>query len=233
MKKRAVAIVPAAGSGSRLGKSEKKPFVRLGGKPLIVHALRSLGSSGCIDSIIVAADASSINRMKKLVKKHRLSKIAAVTNGGPTRSDSVKNCFNLIKEPCDIVLIHDGARPFVSAKLIRDSVAAAQKYGACIAAIKQTDTVKLANKGLFVKKTLDRSGLWRAQTPQAFKYGILKNALSRPDRSLNETDEASAVERAGGKVKIIEGSAANIRITTKEDLKMAEVLLCAPPVQEL
>jgi len=224
MSLKVVAIVPAAGSGRRLRMREKKPFVRLGGKPLISYALRSLNSSGYIDEIIIATDASSIERLKAIVKRYRISKAVTVTAGGSTRSESVRNCFKLIKEPCDIVLIHDGARPFVSKELIKNSVSSAKKYGACIAAIRQSDTVKLAGGDMFIKKTLDRSGLWRAQTPQAFRYNVLKKALSRRARFEVDTDDASIVERAGRKVKLIEGSARNIKITTVEDLKLAEVL---------
>ena len=225
MKSRVVAIVPAAGSGRRLGTREKKPFVRLGGKPLIVYALDALNSSRYIDDIIVAADNSLIKRLKKIIKRYGMYKAGIVTAGGETRSGSVRNCFKLIKEPCDIVLIHDGARPFPSEEIIRDSILLAKKYGACITAIRQTDTIKLVDKGLFIKKTLNRSGLWRAQTPQVFKYSLLKKALDRTARSKEMTDEASCLERIGKKVKILEGSSKNIKVTTGEDLKMAEVLL--------
>ena len=225
MRSRTVAIVPAAGSGRRLGMREKKPFVRLGGKPLIVYTLRSLNSSGYIDKIITATDASSVGRMKNIIKRYRIGKAVTGTAGGPTRSESVRNCFKLIEQPCDIVLIHDGARPFPSKELIKSCIMSAKRHGACIAAIGETDTVKLAGKDLFIKKTLDRSVLWRAQTPQAFKYDILKKAFFRAARFKDETDDASMVERIGKKVKILEGSARNIKITSKEDLKMAEVLL--------
>jgi 2-C-methyl-D-erythritol 4-phosphate cytidylyltransferase len=225
MTPRVVAIVPAAGSGSRLQTREKKPFVRLGDRPLVIHTLKALASSGYINTIIVATNASSTERLKKLVKKYRINKVAAVTAGGSTRSGSVRNCFKFIKEPCDIVLIHDGARPFPSKEVIKNSVLLAKKYGACITAVRQTDTVKLADKDLFISKTLDRSDLWRAQTPQVFKYGLLKRALRAADSIRDMTDDASYVERIGGKVKILEGSAKNIKITTKDDLKIAEVLL--------
>jgi 2-C-methyl-D-erythritol 4-phosphate cytidylyltransferase len=165
--------------------------------------------------------------MKNIIKRYRIDKVSSVVAGGKTRAGSVKNCFKAIKMPCDIVLIHDGARPFLSERLIRSSIISASRYGACITAVPQTDTVKLAGKDLFVKRTLDRSGLWRAQTPQAFKYGILRKAVLASDRSGSITDDASMVERAGKKARIIEGDARNIKVTTKEDLKMAEVLLCA------
>ena len=220
-----VAIVPAAGSGRRLGTREKKPFVRLGDKPLIIYALKALNSSECVDDIIVAAETSLVPRLKKIIKMYGINKARLVTAGGKTRSGSVENCFNLIKGPCNIVLIHDGARPFLTKEIIKDSVLLAKKYGACITAIRQTDTVKLAGKNLFVKKTLDRNGLWRAQTPQVFKYNLLKKAITGKNRDEELTDDASYLERIGGRVKILEGNAGNIKITTKEDLKIAGALL--------
>lgn len=225
MTPKVVAIIPAAGSGKRLGSREKKPFVLLGGKPLVTYALKALNSSGYIDAIIIAAQASSIKRLKEIVKRCGINKTLFVTKGGKTRAESVKNCFDLIREPCDIVLIHDAARPFPSSGMIKNSVLLAKKYGACITAIRQTDTVKLANKKLFVKRTLDRNSLWRAQTPQAFRYSLLKKAIENIRAGQDITDEASILERIGKRVKILEGSAHNIKITTKEDLKIARGLL--------
>ena len=123
------------------------------------------------------------------------------------------------------MLIHDGARPFPGNSDIMNSVLLADKFGGCVTAIPMTDTVKLAGKGLFVKKTIDRSSLWRAQTPQAFRYGILKKALNAVNDISSVTDDASVLERLGKKVKILKGSSRNIKVTTKEDLKIAEVLI--------
>lgn len=221
-----VAIVPAAGSGKRLGSREKKIFVRLAGLPLIAHALKALNSSVYIDNIIVAVQPSSIERLKGIIKKYGIAKVGIVTAGGRTRSESVRNCFNLIDGYCDIVLIHDAARPFLSKALIKNSVIYAKKYGACVTAVRQTDTVKSADKRLFVKKTLDRRSLWRAQTPQAFKYNLLKEAINRIGAGPGITDDAFLLERLGKKVKILEGNSGNIKITTKEDLRIARGLLC-------
>lgn len=225
MRPKVVAIVPAAGSGKRLGSRENKVFIRLGGKPLIVHALKALDSSGYIGTIIIAVQRSSIKRLKGIIKKYGINKAGLVTGGGRTRSESVRNCFDLIRPPCDIVLIHDGARPFPSKDIIKNSVLMAKRYGACVSAVRQTDTVKLADRKLFIRKTLDRDSLWNAQTPQAFKYNLLKKAYSRIGALHDITDDASCVESLGKKVKILEGSFRNIKITTKEDLKIAEVML--------
>ncbi|MDO8535979.1 MAG: 2-C-methyl-D-erythritol 4-phosphate cytidylyltransferase [Candidatus Omnitrophota bacterium] len=225
MKYKVAAIVPAAGSGKRLGARDKKPFVLLAGKPLISYALKALDSSKYIDQIYVAADPSSIGRLKRIIDRHGIRKVVRVIAGADTRAGSVKNCFDLVDPLCDIVLIHDGARPFPEDSDIANSVLLAGKFGGCITAIPMTDTVKLAGKDLFVKKTIDRNSLWRAQTPQAFRYAILKKALNRIKDISDITDDASMLERLGKRIKILKGSPRNIKVTTKEDLQIAEVLI--------
>lgn len=225
MRPKVAAIVPAAGSGKRLGAKEKKPFVLLAGKPLITYALKALDSSKYVDRIYVAADPDSVGRLEDIIRKYRIRKIAKVVAGGKTRYDSVKNCFDLVDPLYDIVLIHDGARPFPESSDIMKSVNLAVKFGGCVTAIPMTDTVKLADKELFVKKTVDRRSLWRAQTPQVFRYDILRKALNRVNDISVVTDDAYLLEHLGKKVKILKGSPRNIKVTTKEDLKIAEVLV--------
>jgi 2-C-methyl-D-erythritol 4-phosphate cytidylyltransferase len=221
---RTVAIVPAAGSGKRLGVRTKKPFVLLKGRPLVTYALKALSSSKHIDGIIVAADRGSVGRLKGLIKRYRIKKVIAVVAGGKTRLGSVKNCLERAGNLFDIALIHDGARPLVSEREISGSIRLARKYGACVTAIPEVDTVKLAAKDMFVKKTLDRSVMYRAQTPQAFRFEIIKKAYCREGRP-EATDDSALAEGIGRKVKILEGSFRNIKVTTKVDLKLAEVLL--------
>ncbi len=217
--------MPAAGSGKRVGIRNKKPFVKLAGKPLVAYALGALESSASVDKIIVAVEAGSIERLKEIISRYGFKKIGKIVEGGHTRAESVKNCFKKIDNPCDVVLIHDGARPFPGLNSIKNCIRLAKKFGGCISAIPVTDTIKLADKRKFITKTLDRSHLWRAQTPQAFKYELLKYALTRVKSNSNITDDASLLEYVGKKVKILEGSVKNIKITTKEDIKIAEVLL--------
>ena len=144
--------------------------------------------------------------------------------GGATRTESVRNCLAHVDDSFDIVLIHDGGRPFIDGRTIARSVAMARRYGGSIVAVPENDTVKLVGKDLFVKKTLDRSRIFRAQTPQVFKRELIKKAYAA-GITAGATDDAGLVERAGGKVKIVTGSYRNIKITTKEDLKLAEVLI--------
>ena len=219
-----VAVVPAAGYGKRLGLKVKKPFVLLGGKPLVVHALKALNGCSAIDAIIVAAERPCINDIKKLAARYRIGKLASVVAGGKTRFESVRNCLEIIPASCEVVVIHDGARPLVEKRLIEGSIRLAKKFGACIVAVPESDTVKLVGNDLFTKKTLDRSRIFRAQTPQAFRAGLIKKAYSLRGK-YNVTDDASLVESVGKRVKILVGSYRNMKITTKEDLKFAEVLI--------
>jgi len=218
-----VAIVPAAGCGKRLGSKVRKPFVTLGGRPLVVHALKTLAACASIDAIIVAAEASQVRSFEKLVGKYRIGKVAAIVAGGRTRYDSVKNCLARIGPSFDIVVIHDGARPLVEKKTIAGAIRLARAHGGCIVAVPESDTIKLVDKAMYIQKTLDRSRIFRAQTPQVFRTGLIKKAYAL--KGDTATDDASLVEAAGGRVKILAGPYRNIKVTTKEDLLLAEVLL--------
>ena len=221
---RVAVIVPAAGSGARLALKTRKPFVLLRGEPIIVHTLRALGSCRAVDDIIVASESSCIKKLTRLIKKYHLNKVAAVVVGGNTRFESVRNCLLSLNPSFDIVVIHDGARPFIDERTIGESIKMAEQWGGCVVAVPENDTVKLVDGELFITRTLDRNTLYRAQTPQAFRYDIIKRAYASLD-SVNVTDDAGLVERLGKKVRILEGSYRNIKITTREDLKMAESLL--------
>lgn len=224
MRGRVVAIVPSAGFGKRLGLRTKKPFVPLGGKPLVYYALSALNSCRVVDSIIIACEKSCVRRFERLVSRFRFNKVRSICVGGRTRFESVRNCLRLLDRSCDIVLIHDGARPFIDGATISASVETARRAGGCIVAVPESDTVKLAGKGLVIKKTLDRRNIYRAQTPQTFRRSVLERAYSASGDS-HATDDASLVEARGGKVVMLEGSYRNMKITTKEDLKFAEALL--------
>ena len=221
---RVVAIVPAAGYGKRLGQKAKKPFILLRGKPLVSYALTTLNSCKCVNGIIVASERSCVKRLKRIAKRFEINKLIDVVVGGKTRFESVRNCMKRLGPAFDIVIIHDAARPLVDKRTIERTVKAAQKFGSCVAAVPENDTVKLAGKDLFIKGTLPRNKIFRAQTPQAFRSSIIKKAYSVD--TAGATDDASLVEAIGGRVKIVEGSYRNMKITTKEDLKIAEVLLC-------
>lgn len=226
MRQKVAAIVPAGGSGARLGLRTRKPFVTLAGKPILYYAIKALESTGQIDQIIVAAEASQIRRAKNLVKRFGFRKVKMVVAGGSTRSGSVKNCLDAITGDPDIVLIHDAARPLVTTRIIKDSIKLASKYGGCVVAVPESDTVKSSDRSGFVKRTIGRRGLFRAQTPQTFKTALIKRAYEKlASKGSGATDDSSMLEGLGRKIKILPGSYRNIKITTREDLKIAEALL--------
>lgn len=219
---RVVAIVPSAGFGKRLGAKDKKPFVLLGGKPLASYALKTLDKCKDVDGIIVATERQCIERLRGIAKRFKIRKLIDVVVGGKTRLESVRNCMKRVGPSFDIVIIHDAARPFIDADTISRAIRAAVKFGASVVAVPENDTVKLTNEGLFVKSTLDRTKIYRAQTPQTFRYSIIKKAYS--GKCGKCTDDASLVEH-NRRVRIVEGSYRNLKVTTKEDLKIAEALL--------
>ncbi len=217
-----VCVVPAAGTGKRLREPDEKAFVLLKGKPLIIHTLERIASSPLIDHIVPVISPKNKKRFKALLKKYKVKKIKTVAPGGKERSDSVMNGLCEAKE-ADIVLIHDGARPFVSKNDIKKVVASSKKYGAAIPAIPAKQTIKVVSKRLFIKNTPERKRLYEAQTPQGFRREIILGAYKKIGKS-GLTDDAALAEKAGFRVKIVKGSSGNIKVTTPEDLKLAEIL---------
>ncbi|HXX27902.1 MAG TPA: 2-C-methyl-D-erythritol 4-phosphate cytidylyltransferase [Terriglobales bacterium] len=237
-----VAIIPAAGLGTRMasalgGKSKKqgasKQFTELAGTPILVHTLRRFSAIPEIAEIYVALRANEMDgfqeRLRTSAKDLPSSKIRAV-EGGEHRQQSVGNAIAQISAaPDDIVLVHDAVRPFVTEAIIQEVIRAAQKYGAAIAGMPAVDTVKQVERtsdGALITATVPRERVVMAQTPQGFRYDILKKAFDEAtaDGFLG-TDEASLVERSGHKVAVVMGSPRNIKITTPADLELAEFYL--------
>lgn len=225
MRDRVVAIVPAAGSGKRLGMKTKKPFVLIKGVPLVVRTLRALAASDRIDAIVIACERGCVKRFEFLMRRYRLKKIGCIVVGGRTRFESVRNCLTAIGSAFDIILVHDGARPFIDRVTIGNAIRQASRHGASVVAVPESDTVKLVNRSLCVEKTLDRSRVYRAQTPQVFTYAVIKKAYAPQGGEAGVTDDASLVERLGKKVRVVTGSYRNMKITTKEDIRIAEAFL--------
>ncbi len=232
------AILTAAGSGSRFFRSARlwngqaaskkqlpKQFLKLKGKPVILYSLRAFQKCRLINEIFVTAENSYFDLIHKIAFKNRITKLTTLVEGGKTRYDSVRNAFKQIEgKPDDLILIHDAARPNINVKAIGKLVNTAVKYGEVIPGTKISETVKKEKKST-VTETIDRSNLWTVQTPQVFRYKILKKAYERAGRKNNFTDEASLVENAGFKVRIIEGSRDNIKITAPEDIKLLKKLM--------
>jgi 2-C-methyl-D-erythritol 4-phosphate cytidylyltransferase len=220
-------IVPAAGTGSRMGGAVRKQFQLLGTRPVLVHTLQRFELCPEVDEVAVAVPEEAIVETEQLVKQHRLHKVLRVVAGGPQRQDSVFYALRrLTVKDSDIILVHDGVRPFIEPKHISQIIKSCREYDAVAFAVQPKDTVRRSNGGGFFDQTLDRSALWLIQTPQAFKAGLLRRAFELAQRTkFYSTDEAALVERLGVKVKILEGTYDNIKITTKEDLELGSLIL--------
>ncbi len=223
-----IAIIPAGGAGKRLKAQKAKQYLLLDRLPVLVHTLKAFEQAEIIDEIILILPRDDVaSAQKQLINQYGLTKLTAVVGGGKERQDSVRNGLAAITGARDIiVVIHDAVRPFVTQKLIHQVVAAAKSFGAVSAGVKAKDTIKEIKKDDFVSATIPRQNLWLTQTPQAFKFDLLKKAYTAAYRDkYYGTDDASLAERIGAKVKLIEGSYENIKITTPEDLVLAKALM--------
>jgi 2-C-methyl-D-erythritol 4-phosphate cytidylyltransferase/2-C-methyl-D-erythritol 2,4-cyclodiphosphate synthase len=222
------AIIAAGGRGLRLGGAQPKQLVAIGGRPILERSVRTFLMHPLIDEVIVALPEDLAADPPAYLRSS--AKPLQIVAGGPRRQDSVARAFQVISPRTEIVVIHDAARPFVSPALIERTIGAAASEGAAVAALPARDTVKLAEEGedggrgqvgFHVLKTLRRERVFLAQTPQAFRKGILSDALIPGE---DATDEATLVERAGHRVQLVEGEASNIKITTPEDLELADAI---------
>jgi 2-C-methyl-D-erythritol 4-phosphate cytidylyltransferase len=223
-----IAIIAAAGAGTRMASDRPKQFLLLAGTPVIFHTLRVFEQCDSIDEVIVVLPAEESAGFLSLAGKFGVRKLARVVPGGATRSDSVKRGLMAIRSAtAEIVVVHDGVRPFVTVEEIDATIAAAKSDGAAILVAPVTDTIKQVDYRAIVK-TLDRGTLRRALTPQCFRYELLREAYQKADvNDPSLTDESALVEQLGKRVSIVEGSARNIKITTAEDLAIAEAILAA------
>ncbi len=223
------ALIPAAGLGVRLGEAVKKQFLPLCGLPIIVHTLSVFEGSYAVDDLICMAPQEDLPLFEQMVLTAGFTKIKRVVPGGKTRQDSVGMGVALLEKEgdlSDVVLVHDGVRPFVTPLLIEQVVRKAQESGAAVAAMPVTDSLNRVSGDNVILTGVLRDNLWAMQTPQAFRLEILVRAFQKAvsDRFLG-TDEASLVERLGFPVHCVAGLAENIKITTPSDLKLAELIL--------
>jgi 2-C-methyl-D-erythritol 4-phosphate cytidylyltransferase len=215
------AIIAAAGRSERMGGRDKL-FAVVGGKPLLAHTLIAFDACRGVDRVVLVLSPENIERGRELVAEAGFGKVAAVCQGGERRQDSVCNGLEALAS-CQWVVVHDGARPLVTAGLIERGLEAAKETGAAIAALPIADTVKEVEPPGLIGRTLSRGQLWAAQTPQVFRYDILREAHQRAQGEA--TDDAALVEKAGYRVKVFEGSSRNIKVTTAADLAIVEALL--------
>ena len=200
--------------------------MKLCGKPIIYYSLKALERSRYVNDIIVVVNKRDIKRAGLLARNYSINKIARIVEGGEMRFDSVFNGLRNIDNKTDIVLIHDCARPFTKTDLINKSIRAADKFTAAIAAVKATSTLKEVSPNYTINETLNRDSIYIAQTPQVFKRELIISAYGKAKKAgFKPTDDSAVVEKFGGRVKIVEGSQTNIKITTKEDMVLAKAIL--------
>ena len=219
------AIIVAGGSGTRFGGKTPKQFLEILGKPLIIHTLERFEKCPDINQIVLVLPSAQTSIFLQIINKYNIRKLAKIVAGGKTRAESVLNGLKSVQsKKTDIIAVHDGARPLVTSEEISACIAKANETGAAILVTAVTDTIKEIKNGVIVR-TIDRNQLKRAQTPQCFRFEILKRAFEKADLGEAVTDESYFVEKLGIEVSVVEGSPKNIKITTQEDLKLAESLL--------
>ena len=229
-----VAIVLAAGSGSRMNSDVKKQYMEIGSKPLIYYSLKAFEES-IIDDIVLVVSRGDVSYVtKEIVEKYKFDKVTAVVEGGLARYHSVRLGLQAAAADCDYAFIHDGARPFINRDIILRALQAVKEYKACVVGMPAKDTIKIADEKGFAASTPDRNLMWTIQTPQCFSYNMILDLYQRLDREegdlmakgINITDDAMVVEYyTDTKVKLVEGSYDNIKITTPEDIAVAEAIL--------
>lgn len=220
------AVIVAAGRGSRMNMDKNKQYIDIKGKPVIARTLQAFEDNRFINEIVLVVNERDILYCKQaIVEEYGFNKVKTLVAGGNHRQESVYNGLCEVSGKCEVVLIHDGARPFVRDECIEDSIHAADEFSAACVAVPVKDTIKISDVGGFIKQTLDRSVLWSIQTPQAFKFDVALKAHRRAiEQGYTGTDDAVLAERLGYKVKLVMGGYDNIKITTQEDLNIAEAI---------
>lgn len=221
-KQKNYAVIVAAGSSTRMGKNVNKIFIDIFAKPVLFYSLQAFQKASSIDEIIVVTKEEDIPRVAEIVKKYRIKKAANIVKGGATRRESVANGLALV-EGEGFVAIHDGARPCITSAEIDLTVEMAKTHGAASLGCKTVDTLKTVDGDGFIQATIDRTTVWQVQTPQVFQNSIIKTAYELPDDGA--TDDCMIVEKTGNKIYMVPGTAANIKITTNNDLYLAMAII--------
>lgn len=218
-------VIPAAGVGKRMNAGMNKQFIKLNDVPVIIHTLTVFEQDLFCKGIILVVNENDKESFSSLLREHHISKVEELVIGGKERQDSVYNGLRRLKNFTDIVLVHDGARPFVTIEKIHELIEKAFDCGAAILAVPVKDTIKKVTNG-FVDETVERSSLWAVQTPQAFRMPILMEAYeTASQQTFIGTDEASLVERIDKPIAVVMGDYENIKLTTQEDLLYGESIL--------
>lgn len=222
------ALIAAAGAGQRMGANINKVFLPLCGEPVLRHTLRAFETCDCVDDVVVIVAPDEVEPTRRLIGDWaEVSRVRHVVAGGATRQESVSHGLGHLDAACEIVVVHDGARPLIRPRTISRAVEAARASGGAVVAVPARDTMKVV-RGDEIVSTLDRSALWAAATPQAFRREIIESAYAVGVRDgVHATDDSMLVERTGVRVKVVHGEYDNIKVTTPEDLLIAEALLGA------
>lgn len=218
-----VAIIPAAGSGKRIGQKTPKQFLKIRGKPVFVYILEKFDRCTLIDEVILVVPANDVGQVEKVVSEWGILKVNQVVAGGAERQDSVQRGLEVISKETEFVVVHDAVRPFVSVEKIEEVIETAIDQGAAILAVPVKDTVK---KGVrrWVEETLNRDVLWYVQTPQVFRADWIREGYKKAyQEGCYVTDDATLVERLGHPIRIVEGEERNMKITSPEDLLLANL----------
>ncbi len=225
MKKHVTCIVAAGGSGTRMGTSINKLFLEIDEIPIIAYTLSALENTECINEIIISAKEEDIIFLSRLVETYAISKAKTIVKGGATRGESVLNASKEISPITDFVMVHDGARPFITNDVIEKTLDAAISFGAAACGVKPKCTLK-AIDGDIIKETIDREKTVEIQTPQIFSKALFDKMYDFDTETIkNATDDCILAEKSGASIHITEGSYKNIKITTPEDIEMAEIFL--------
>lgn len=226
MKPICTAVIVAAGKGKRMGTEISKQFLPLGGKEILAHTVQKFEKAKNIRDIILVTGADSLQDVQEMAQEYGWEKIVSIVAGGKERQDSVWNGLQQVAADTEIILIHDGVRPFVTEDILNISIETALEMGGCVAGVPAKDTIKVCDGENIAIATPDRSTLWQIQTPQTFrKERIVKAYEQAKEDGFVGTDDASFAEHCGYPVKVIMGSYRNIKITTKEDLIIGEAFL--------
>ncbi len=219
-------VIAAGGSGSRMGAEINKIFLELMDRPVLAHTLAAVSACPLVDEIVLVTREEDVLGCKDIVQEFAIPKVSCIIPGGTTRTESVANGLTTVSPQADIILVHDAARPLVREAHIAAVIAAAAEHGAAVLGFPAVNTIKRADESGFVAETLDRSELWEIQTPQGFRASLLQDAYAQARADgISGTDDCAIAERYGARVKLVEGEPYNLKLTTPDDLLLAEQLL--------
>lgn len=220
-------VIPAAGMGKRMNNNINKQYIKLEGKEVLARTVEKFNNNKFIDEIIVVARADEVEFCKEnIINRYGFDKVKSIISGGNERMNSVYNGLKKVKKDCNIVLIHDGARPFITDKIIKQSIDETIKFDSTVVGVKVKDTIKIVDNNNKVIDTPDRDYIWAVQTPQTFKYDIIMGCYDKAiSENIKVTDDSMIAEKYGYSVKMILGDYNNIKITTPEDLLFGEKIL--------